>query len=271
MFCSFRENLIARVLSDIPFAGTVFIFPTEANKNIALKNFQAQWHFSQTLFLTMEEFKELCFYSNRPLIIEEKRTLALYGSLTEKDKIFFNLNNYFQSLETAQHLFDLWEEFNEELVDEKKISREKFAALGVELSEWQKKTFERLKTIKRNYKNFLMSKKVDDVIFLYTPSNINFFQFNNFQRFVILNQFYYTGLEKKIINRLAESGKDVSIYYQMSESLVDKTNLNVRSFSMHELHECQYKNLTIVESKNDFSMITSLLEHIKKKRGKPDS
>ena len=261
-FCKFSENIISKVLLEQPANKTVFIFPNESSKNKAQKEFQHKWLFSQTLFLTMEELKELCFLSDKPLLKEEKRTLALYGSITEEDKTFFRIHDYFQSIEIAQNLFDLWEEFNEELVNEEKINPEKFAALGVEFSEWQEKTFNRLKSIKTNYKKYLEAKNFNDIIFLYKPQCLNFFHFNNFQRFVIVNQFYYTNLEKKIINTFADSGKEISIYFQLPESQVDKVNLKVRFFSLQEFEECHSKKFTIAESKNDFSMITSLLEQI---------
>ena len=94
----------------------------------------------------MEEMKELLFISDKPLLKEEKRTLAFYASLTEKDKEFFRINNYFQSIELAQHFFDLWEEFNDELVNEN-INKERFETYNAELLGWQKKTFDKLKSI----------------------------------------------------------------------------------------------------------------------------
>ena len=153
-FCSFQENLINKVLVEQLFDDTVFVFPTEVSKGIALSEFQKHWAFNQTLFLSMEEMKELLFISDNPLLKEEKRTLAFYASLTEKDKEFFRINNYFQSIELAQHFFDLWEEFNDELVNEN-INKEKFEIYNAELLGWQKNTFDKLKSIKKNYQNFL--------------------------------------------------------------------------------------------------------------------
>ena len=261
-FCKLSENIISKVLQEQMAEESVFLFPNESSKHRAQMEFQQKWSFSQTLFLTMEEFKELCFVSNKPILKEEKRTLAFYGSLTEKDKTFFKMNDYFQSIETAQTLFDLWEEFNEELVYEDKINQEKFAAYGVDFSEWQERTFSRLKLIKANYKKYLEERDFEDIIFLYKPGRLNFYFFKNFHRFVIVNQFYYTNLEKKIITRLAEAGNDISIYFQLPETLVDKTSLKVRFFSFSDLEKSFTQKLKIIESKNDFSMITSLLDLI---------
>jgi len=265
-FSNLSENIISKVLQEQPTEKSVFLFPNESSKQKAQKEFQQKWNFSQTLFLTMEELKDLVFISRFPILKEEKRALAFYGSLSVNDKKFFRINNYFQSIEIAQNLFDLWEEFNEELIDEDKINPEKFSDYGAEFSEWQEKTFSRLKSIKTNFKKYLDNKGFNDIIFLYKPAQLNFYHFNNFKRLVIVNQFYYTKLEKKIIKELAESGKDISIYFQLPESLVDKANLNVASFSFQDLEKYDSKNITIVESKNDFTMIFSLLEQIKRNR-----
>ena len=230
-FCSFQENLINKVLSEQPVDEAVFVFPTEVSKGIARSEFQKHWAFNKTLFLSMEEMKELLFVSDKPLLKEEKRTLAFYASLTEKDREFFKINNYFQSIELAQHFFDLWEEFNDELVNEN-INKERFETYNAELLGWQKNTFDKLKSIKNNYQNFLKRKGLEDVVFLYKPGQLNFQYFSEFSRFVIVNQFYYTNLEKYIIQKIAELGNSVTIYYQLPETIVDKINLKIFSFTL---------------------------------------
>ena len=117
-FCPLQDDLIQQVLETEPCLDTVFIFPTARSQKVAIKAFLKKWDLSNSLFLTMEEFKQRLFLSDSPVLKGEKRTLAFYGCLTGEDKQFFRINNYFQAIELAQQFFSLWEEFNEELVDE---------------------------------------------------------------------------------------------------------------------------------------------------------
>ncbi len=52
----------------------------------------------QSLFLTMEEFKEKLFPVDKLLLKEEKRTIIFYNLLTEAEKERFNINDYFAAL-----------------------------------------------------------------------------------------------------------------------------------------------------------------------------
>jgi hypothetical protein len=259
-YCSFSENLIKKVFVEQPVEGTAFIFPTESNRRLAIKELQRTWTFTGTLLTTMEAFKELLFFSDRPLLKEEKRILAFYASLTEEDKKKFNVHSYFQSIELAQQFFDLWQEFNEELVDEKIEAR--FTPESGEILAWQLDTYRRLRTVKTQYQAFLREKGFDDVLFTHKPDRIQFQELANYNRFVFVNQFYYTGLEKSIIQRLRNETKDVCIYYQLPAGLVNTKNLEISNFSLNDLQDWRAQKVHIIECSNDFSMLTAALNEV---------
>ena len=109
-FISFSENLLEHVILENKNYNTLFLFPTINSKKEALKIYQPYWNFSETSFLTMEEWKKSLFLSSLPILKEEKRTLAFFSSLKESDKRFFRIQNYFQSIELAYKFFKFWEE-----------------------------------------------------------------------------------------------------------------------------------------------------------------
>ncbi len=259
-FCSFNEDVIAKVLSEQPCEKSVFIFPNESSKRVALKKFQPRWEFGFTLLITMEEFKENLFLPERPLLKEEKRTLALYASLKDEDKSFFKINHYFQSIEPAGNFFRLWEEFNEENVDEN-LERSVFINNDADFLEWQLVTYECLLKIKKQYQDHIHKIGFDDSIFVHKKENINIYGLDEYDRFIFVNQFYYTNFEKSIIETLQQHNKTIVIYYQLPQHIVDKNNLAIKPFTLKNLlQNYRTQQIAITESKNDFSMMMALLQ-----------
>jgi hypothetical protein len=261
-YIPFAKNLIRSVLDETSPDKTVFVFPSEKSMRIALREFQKKWQFSLTQFTTMEEFKEWLFRSENPVLKEEKRTLAFYQSLNDQDKDFFNVHTYFQSIDFAQNFFALWEEFNEELVEEKN-NLAQIEEMDAGIHDWQINTLQRLVDIRSRYSQFIQSKSFDDVIFSYSSESINLQAFDRFDNFVFVNQFYYTGLEKKIISFLLEQNLPVNIFYQLPNYLVDENSLDVKYFSFGNLGHSRLQKIDVVETQNDFSSLSqffSLLE-----------
>ncbi len=245
---------------------TVFIFPTKTNKHHAQKLFQDKWSFDTTLFLTMEELKDLVFISHFPILKEEKRTLAFYQALDEKHKQYFKIKNYFQSIELAQQFFEFWEEFNEELVEKNNVLQK--VSSRTELLDWQKDAYQHISDIKTKYEQFIKTKGFEDNIFLRKKENINFESFRDFEKIVVVNQYYYTQLEKHIIRQLANSVKKVEIYFQHMEQNGRDKIFSSKPISLKDMPDKNYrtKKVCIFECKNEFSMITSLLQTIHKSK-----
>ncbi len=239
---------------------TVFVFPTESSKRLAILESQKAWNFADVKFVTMEALKEQLFFTAKPLLKEEKRTLAFYASLTDDDKKKFFIHSYFNSIQLAQQFFDLWEEFNEELVQEDIES--KFSILDTEILNWQSDTFRRLKSIKSRYQALISSKGFEDLIFVYRSENIRLEELSAFRHVVFVNQFYYTKLEKAIIRAMLAAGKRVTIYYQLPAELVNAEEMEIKKFSLPDLTDYRAEKIHVIESKNDFSMLTALMREI---------
>ena len=263
-FCSLKENLIQKVFSEQTLENTAFIFPTERSKRYAIREFQEKWQFSDTVILTMEELKERLFFSDRPLLREEKRTLSFFNSLETEDVKKFKINNYFQSIELANNFFDLFQEFNEELFG-RELTRDFFSSFEAEFYDWQFETYQYLLKIKGQYRQFCHSRGFDDVIFTYKPENLNMDSLVDFDRIIFVNQFYYTNLEKKIIERLSDSWKAISVYFQVPEELVKTEDLTVRDFSLQDFREYRTEKVHIATCKSDFSMMIHLCEKMEHK------
>ncbi len=262
-YISFRQNLIATVLSEQPAEGAIFIFPTEKSKRAAIREFQKSWQFSNTVFLTMEELKDDLFPGQYPLLKEEKRTLAFYASLSKEDKEELKINSYFQCIELAHNFFDLWQEFNEEMLDDR-IDESLLSFQNLDLADWQIAMVKRLLKVKSQYKAFIRKKRFDDTIFAFKKHKMDPRLLHDFQKLVFVNQFYYTKLEKAIIQSAAEWGLEVTICYQLPHRLVDEEKLDIKDFDLQHLFPQQTQHVNIMECKSDFAMMTRLFETIEK-------
>ena len=159
------QNILHSALSEIKEGKCMLLFPTQASKKAAKKIFLQNWNFTESDFLTMDEWKELLFPTTFPILKEEKRSLMFYKALSKDDKEFFNISSYFQSIELAHNFFDFWEEIIEEQIPDENI--EQVLSYKQTAGNWQLETFEQLKKIKTQYYRLLQKEKFTDKIFLH--------------------------------------------------------------------------------------------------------
>jgi hypothetical protein len=131
-----------------------------------------------------------------------------YKALSKNDKEFFNIGSYFQSIELANNFFNFWEEIMEEQISDENI--EQVLSYKQTAGNWQLETFEQLKKIKTQYYRLLQKEKFTDKIFLHNIDEIQ--TDTKLSRIVVVNQFYFTTLEKKILNKF---DKEVLVYLQL--------------------------------------------------------
>ena len=255
-FVGFDENLIQKIIAENQDKSCLLLFPTQASKKEAKKIFLQNWNFNESEFLTMDEWKELIFPTSFPVLKEEKRSLMFYKALSKDDKEFFNISNYFQSIELSNNFFNFWNEIMEERVSNENI--EQVLSYKQTAGNWQSETFEQMKKIKTRYYHLLQEEKFTDKIFLH---NIDDMQTNTkFNRIVVVNQFYFTTLEKKILNKFDE---EVLVYLQLPESVFDKNEMNVlNNFDASMIKQHLKNKVKVIHSSEQFRMIACLLSEI---------
>ncbi|MBW6516001.1 MAG: PD-(D/E)XK nuclease family protein [Candidatus Cloacimonetes bacterium] len=261
-FYDFQDDLIEKVLQDHPKERAVFIFPTERSKKETLRLFQQSSDFSDNIFLTMEEFKECLFVDDLPLLREERRNIALYYSLSPEHKRDLKIQNYFQFISFAGDFFSFWEEFSEEQVDIENCL-EVLENLGEDVLDWQRKTYVMLCEIRESYRLYLGKKGWTDKIFLIDDTKVIFDYFRDKKRFVFINQHYYTRLENRLLNMLEEENFEITVCYQLPESLVDKEKnclIEHPLFPISDLNDHLTEKIEIFTAQNDFSMYQRFLD-----------
>ncbi|MCK4653081.1 MAG: hypothetical protein KAU01_01395, partial [Candidatus Cloacimonetes bacterium] len=259
-FIGFYENLIQNVIVENQDSSCLLLFPTQSSKKEAKKIFLQNWNFIESDFLTMDEWKEHLFPTSFPVLKEEKRSLMFYKALSKNNKEFFNISSYFQSIELANNFFNFWEEIMEEQIPDENI--EQILSYKQTAGNWQLETFEQLKKIKAQYYRLLQQKKFTDKIFLHNIDEVQ--TDTKFNRIVVVNQFYFTTLEKKILNKFDE---EVIIYLQLPESIFDKDELNVLgNFDASMIKQHLKSKAKVIRSSEQFQMIACLLSEIDKNK-----
>ncbi|MCD4817946.1 MAG: PD-(D/E)XK nuclease family protein [Candidatus Cloacimonetes bacterium] len=249
-----------KVISDNQKTNTLYIFPTLISKKSAIKTFQSKWNMNQSEFLTMEEWKELLFESNYPVLKEEKRNLSLYSCLSNDDKEFFKISSYFQFIPFARDFFNFWEEMNEEFISESDIIEN--ISTDISVGDWQNDFFENLVRLKNKFNILLNEQKLSDQIFIRNRINLKIDNVRKFTQIVIINQFHFTVLEKYLVEKF---DKQTILYLQLPEDDYDK-----KSFSLKKeaklLNSENIKTQKIFVSKADekLSMISGLFNFIDK-------
>ncbi len=254
-FIPFDQNVLEVALSEISEENTLLLFPTRRSKQKAQKLYQPNWDFTEHKFLTMDEWKESLSASDKPILKEEKRTLALYLSLSDDAKRFFKINTYHQSIAFAQNIFKFWEEITEELVADENIIE--ILSQKQTAGNWQLETFEFLKTIKENYLHFLNGTNFTD--YLFTRNTDNFPANIEYSKIVVVNQFYFTKFEKKLLKEFKEN---VIILSQIPQECFDEDTLTISNFDARHIEPFVQNKLKLYTSSQPLEMIMQLVSNL---------
>ena len=258
-FVDFCDDIIDVVISSNLNDKTVIIFPNHKSMQIGIHVLQPLWEFQDIKLIHISELNTLASITNKPIVQDAKRYLLFYQSLSKKFKEKYNLTEYFASIQFIGQFFHFFTELHQECIDlasiEKKLVFENFFA------QWQVETWDELHQMYHDYKNYLLDKDFTDSIF----TEINFLAldgyFANYEYIVFANQFYFTAIEKKIINWLKQT-KQLTIFYQLPENLLDKKNLTVKDFTLKDLITAVSQGLKInlISAPSDFTQIKKMIE-----------
>ncbi|MCD6176698.1 MAG: hypothetical protein J7K29_02560, partial [Candidatus Cloacimonetes bacterium] len=251
-----NQNIIQSTLKELNSGKYLLLFPTRKSKQEAQKLYQPDWDFSEHKFLTMDEWKDEIFHSKLPILKEEKRTLMFYKALSKDNKDFFRIKTYSQSIELANKFFNLWEEIAEEMISEDDINEILFSKNTA--NDWQLNTFKQLQQIKEQYCELLQKEQFSDTILL---REINDLQFElNFDKIIVVNQFYFTEREKTILHKLDEK---VLVYLQVTPEFYNEEELAFKeNFDASVLQTVLRNKIKVVTASEQFQMIGDLLSTI---------
>lgn len=266
-FLNFKQDIIQEAIN-LLIEKTILVFPTEKNKKLAIKKFQNTWNFADHKFYSMDEFKRKCFLPDLPLVSDLKQNMAFYNCLSNSDKQYFRINNYFDSINIASQFFNFWQELSDEMIadiDIRKLGYE--TNIPEEVISWQEKMYHKFVQIRKKYQREINSKNYTDRMFVYVKEKLNADFTNSFNRIVFVNQFYYSALEKEII-RYLNKNIDLVMVYQTSPEMVDQEELKVNNFFLKDMLKEKHATEAIecYQSQNQFLQLVAGFDLIDQKQ-----
>lgn len=261
-----------RALICVPFSGDVqaeaikqirdtsmLVFPTNAAAANARRIFMPEWQLEEVSFLSMKEFKEALIVSDLPHLQDDKRLLCLWQVFTEDDRRSFHIYNYEDMILWGQSFFKFFEEMCDELVSVKRLTDEAFAELGTRL--WQEEHLAKILNLRSRYRDFITGLGFSDRIFFQKPESYS----NPYPagQVIFVNQYYFSKLEKWLVQRLEDEGWDVLIIHQGLEDSFDAENLCSKPLRLEGItpEQIRLRELEIYEAPDQDQMILACLAH----------
>ena len=217
-FIDFTQDLSQCVLADNKDFNTLYLCPNHASLQELQFIFQQHVTFNGSEFLTMDSFKRNCLNVTSALLKEEKRTLAFYASLKPEYRHKFHISSYFQSVKLAYDFFVFFDELAEEQIPTSAVFDKINPAQSA--NNWQTENYQILLNIRQDYLSYIEQHGFSDLIFIKSYDNIQTSWLNRFQNIVVVNQFYFTALEKQLLKDI-----DALIYLQIPQEVYDKDKL----------------------------------------------
>ena len=252
---SFSEDLTAAALSQVRDA-SILVFPTRISAARARQRFMEGWALQDCEFVAMEDFKAALLLPSLPWISDDKRLLCLYQSLLEEDREYFHINGYFDIVEWGGHFFQFFEELCDENVDSQ-ILHDLPGRAQMTLLNWQEDYLLRVLEIRSRYQGKLEELACSDPIFTRRADRVRV-HFSG-RKVVFVNQYYYSRLEKALLDALEQAGNEVLVLAQAPAE--ENRDLEPPRIDLASLEAAEYKlrQLEIVECENAEQMVLAFL------------
>ena len=252
----FSADITAAVLNEIADP-SLFVFPTHASASRARRIFQPRWQLEDVDFITMEELRQMLIPAPLPDLQDEKRLLCLWQVLEEEDKQTFHLYCYDDLVSWGQSFLSFFAEMKDELADLSLLGDPTAAGLGTRL--WQEEHLRRVLAIRQRYQEFIASLGFTDRIFYLEPASVRI-PFSA-RKVVFANQYYFSDLEKHLVDRLEDHGCEIVFLHQGPQGSFDPLKLESKALDLNGLDPGDYKlrDLRFVEAPDQTNMALGCL------------
>jgi hypothetical protein len=253
----FCQDVIRAALEEIQDPA-VLVFPTRVAAGMARKAFQPLWKFQDFRCVDMDELKNELIPPPGPFLQDEKRLLCLYAALTDEDRDSFHITCYDDMIAWGGQFFRFFGEMCDECVPISKLENND-PEPQMRLLAWQEEYIARILAIRKRYLSDIQALGFGDAIFWMDAQHIRLPQ--ETKRYVFVNQYYYSGLEKALITALEEAGNEILIIHQGSEGSFDPLTLRSTGPSLETMDKSQYRlrRLDFQSSETQDQMILAFL------------
>lgn len=227
---------------------TVFVFSNPSDKDDFEKMYEDEDITHENLFIFIGELREKLFFTDKVVLKEEKEQILFYEILDERERDFFKIDNYFDSIDIASSFLNFYKELKEWGI--KKL---------ILKSENKRKLYEILEEIKKKYEKKLLELNYTNKLFLESPENFNIIFLKEYSDIVFINHFNFTVFEKEMLKAL-ERNFSLEIANQISGEDYDSDELRVKNVKMIFPKD---KKVTLYKSDNEILNVFDILERNK--------
>lgn len=236
-YVDFSENLKNYIVDS---EDTIYIFESNSAKKTYMPQRAMDIFAKNSFYLTMSEFREKLFVTDRFVLKEEKRTLLFYEALSEKIKKAHNIKSYYDIIDYGENFLSFYRELREYRVEDLK-----------KLEPWQKERYDELEEIKNSYENLL------DKYYYITPDrvfsmeNMNDRIFRAYSKIVFVNIINFTPFEREFIKKL-EKTYEIDIFLQMLKGDFDEEKMTFVELSLPEKLDREVEVVEVSEENLQF-------------------
>jgi hypothetical protein len=257
-FVELDKNIVTEVLNEINPQNKILVFNSHSEISFAQIYLQNKIGFFDNKMILLSEFENKVLVSDYPLLKEDRRLISFYNSLSSKNKDYFKISDYFQSIKFAYKFFNFWEEYTSNMLNESNFKQKLNYGSNFD-NEKQSETFEFLKDVKKDYKEYINKNEFSDVIFRNEDLVINEITsdliFINVPNFSNLNRYIFQNYENK--------GYKVIIYFWGNPQIFDEKKLSLKPFDFSELKNLNKKNINVYLGNNFDNSFYFFLENQK--------
>jgi len=189
----------------------------DENKDILAKD---------SLFVMKEDLWNRLFITAKTIIKEDKANLIFYSLLNESHREFFNVDNYFDVIDTAVEFFHFYDFINKNMIDLDQLD------LNVR---WQQERLNKFRDIRERYKNQLKDLGLIDKVLKRDFTYFNTDYIETFEKINFVNILYFNRFDKKLIEKIEKKNKLVEIHIQINKKDYDQDKLRIKSFAFSDI------------------------------------
>lgn len=243
-YYNYQQDLFKEIINQ---EAEVYLFKNYQDLKEAVRVYQPEPLQQQSLFLTIREFKERLFSSDKIVIKEEKLPLILFSILTAAEKNELRLDSYQDIYQFSQRFFSYFKLLQNYKIEELK---------GLTL--WQKKRVKRLNQIKKRYQNKISELGYIDQLTLKEEKNLNFAFLNDYHKINFFNILDYNPYFKDLLQKLSQKFK-VELHLQLEKGDFDEDKLMLKEISAPAV---EMNKIEIRKSSSTLKSLAALLNEL---------
>ncbi|MGL5123611.1 MAG: PD-(D/E)XK nuclease family protein [Fusobacteriaceae bacterium] len=229
----------------------LYIFSSYLLRNLYKEKMKTNIFEKISEMLTLDEFKNEMYKTDKIILREAKRTLSLYLALNSKTKERLKITGYYEFITLANEFFSFY-------ASEFKFLIKKYR----NIEKWQEEKIEDYRFMKIEYDLYLKKNNFIPFEWLENYENLDLSFIKKFKKIIFIDIVDFSLLDKEVIKELKKY-IDIEFYLQLKEGDFDEINLNIKDISLSKKN----KKIKIYKLTEEVEEGINLIESFKGKIG----